>query len=257
MGIVRFQRVTKIFRHRPGLAGLFGNERGGETLALKEIDLDIAEGEIVALLGPNGSGKTTLLKLVSTMLLPDEGSVTVAGSDTGTQADQVKKAVGIAVANERSFYPRLTAIENLDFFGTLENIAKAERKSRIATLLEQVGLQDGANTLVMKFSSGMYQRLGVARALLKQPRVLLLDEPTRSLDPEGTSRLWEIMKATSERGTTVIVASHDFEEAALADRFCILDGGALKHCADTRNHSLQAIRSAYFDAVGESEGIRA
>lgn len=255
MEIVRFTGVTKLFRHRPGLAGLFGKERGGETVALKRLDLSVNQGEILALLGPNGSGKTTLLKLISTMLLPDTGTVAVAGKDTASHADDVKKHVGIAVSNERSFYPRLTATENLDFFGTLESIPREERRDRITGLLRQVGLDEAANTLVMKFSTGMYQRLGVARALLKQPRVLLLDEPTRSLDPAGTVRLWEIMKQTAQAGTTLIVASHDFEEAALADRYCVLDHGELKQVRDARGQSLEMIRVAYFAAVRDRETL--
>ena len=249
MDLVRFQGVSKVFRNRSGLSEIFSRERS-ETLALKNVDLSIREGEILALLGPNGSGKTTLLKLVSTMLLPDAGVVSVAGHDTQREADQVRRQVGIAVANERSFYPRLTAFENLDFFGTLEDIPKVPRRERIQELLALMKLEDSATKLVMSFSTGMYQRLGVARALLKSPKVLLLDEPTRSLDPEATLRLWEIMKETSQRGTTLMVASHDFEEAALADRFCVLDRGVIKDVHDAAGTSLEQVRQHYFSAVG-------
>jgi ABC-2 type transport system ATP-binding protein len=249
MDLVRFQAVTKVFRQRTGLSGLFFKDRAAGTTALNNVDLAVQEGEILALLGPNGSGKTTLLKLVSTMLLPDSGAVVVSGHDTQREAGLVRRQVGIAVANERSFYPRLTAFENLDFFGTLEDIPKVPRRKRIGELLELMKLVDARSKLVMEFSTGMYQRLGVARALLKSPKVLLLDEPTRSLDPEATMRLWEIMKETAERGTTLIVASHDFEEAALADRFCVLDRGVIKDVARASGTTLEQIRQKYFSAV--------
>ena len=249
MDAVRFQSVRKVFRHTPGLAQLLGRERTGETVALRDVDVAIEKGEIFALLGPNGSGKTTLLKLISTMLLPDAGVVSVLGFDTAKQTDQVRKHVGIAVPNERSFYPRLTATENLDFFGTFEDIPKKERRSRITELLSQVGLSDAADTLVMKFSTGMFQRLAIARALLKRPQVLLLDEPTRSLDPLGTQRLWQLIKETAATGTTLIVASHDFEEAALADRFCVLDHGEVKAVGHGRGSTADQIRAAYFSST--------
>src|SRR5439155_379400 len=111
------------------------------------------------------------LKLISTMLLPDSGRVLIEGADTCLRAGTVRKHVGFAVANERSFFPRLSARENLDFFASLENVPAKIRPVRIQAMLERTGLQDAANTLVMKFSSGMYQRLGIARALIKQPSV--------------------------------------------------------------------------------------
>ncbi len=213
MDAVSLESVSKVFRHRPALWNWLGAERGGSTIALTHVSLKAAAGNVIVLLGPNGSGKTTLLKLVATMLLPDAGQVRVSGFDTSTRALEARRQVGFAVPNERSFFPRLTARENLDFFAALENVRRNERGDRVQAVLESCGMAEQAETLVMKFSSGMYQRLGIARALLKQPSVLLLDEPTRSLDPGSTWSLWQLVRRTAEIGACVLLASHNFEEA--------------------------------------------
>src|SRR5438477_2952025 len=161
-----------------------------ETHALRGISLEIATGEVFGLLGPNGSGKSTTLKLVSTVLLPDSGRVLIGGADTRARAQAVRRQVGFALASERSFFPRLTARENLEFFAALEDVPGHEVSTRVDSVLASVGLVDAADKQVMKLSSGMYQRLGIARALIKIPSVLLLDEPTRSLDAAAANRLW-------------------------------------------------------------------
>ena len=179
MDSIVLESVSKIFRHRPVFFNWMGKERRGETRALNDISLRVASGRVLVLLGPNGSGKTTTLKLASTMLLPDVGRVLVEGTDTRTRPNQVRKQVGFAIANERSFFPRLSARENLEFFAALDDVPRSSRAAWIQAILERTGLMDAADTLVMKFSSGMYQRLGIARALLKRPQILLLDEATR------------------------------------------------------------------------------
>ena len=117
---VGFESVRKVFRHRPALFNWVGRERAGETVALNDVSFSVGNADVVALLGPNGSGKTSTLKLISTMLLPDAGAVRVGGSDARREAGEVRRQVGIAVATERSFFPRLSARENLDFFGALD-----------------------------------------------------------------------------------------------------------------------------------------
>ena len=131
MNAVVFESVRKIFRHRPALFNLLGQERGGETVALKDVWFSAAQGEVLALLGPNGSGKTTTLKLISTVLLPDAGSVRVGGCDTRREAGKVRRQVGIAIATERSFFPLLSARENLEFFAALDEVPPRERSRRI------------------------------------------------------------------------------------------------------------------------------
>jgi ABC-2 type transport system ATP-binding protein len=252
MDRIVFEAVRKIFRHRPALFNWLGRERGGETVALKDVSFSAALAEVLVLLGPNGSGKTTALKLISTMLLPDAGSVRVGGFDARRNAGEVRRQVGIAIAAERSFFPRLSARENLDFFAALDEVPRAERANRIQQVLHDTGLEEQADTLVMKFSSGMYQRLGIARALVKRPSVLLLDEPTRSLDAATTAHFWATIRGLARQETTVLLATHNFAEAvAVADRLLLLHRGEL--LADRPvddGESAEVLRSYYFRMTG-------
>ena len=256
MNAVVFNSVTKRFRHRPALFNWLGRERGGATEAVQRVSFEVPKGQALVLLGPNGSGKTTTLKLISTMLLPDEGAVTIAGADTQRDGDAVRRKVGFAVANERSFFPRLTARENLEFFAVLEDVGRAERSARIDEKLRLTGLADAADTLVMKFSSGMYQRLGVARALLKNPEILLLDEPTRSLDPGAALRFWPFVRQLLAAGSTVVLATHNFQEAAaVGDCVAVLRRGELRaERRFERGAGLDEIKSFYFQAAGDADG---
>ena len=229
-----------------------GQERRGETRALEDVSLTVGKGKVLAILGPNGSGKTSLLKLVSTMLLPDSGRVTVEGFDTRNDADQVHKHVGFAVATERSFFPRLSASENLDFFATLDDVPRRSRAARVADLLHRTGLSDAADTLVMKFSSGMYQRLGIARALMKEPSVIMLDEPTRSLDPGSAAHFWGLVRELPAHQATVLVATHSFAEAlAVGDDLAILHAGRLAAHRINSLDGVEALRNFYFETTGE------
>ena len=256
MDSIALESVSKVFRHRPALFNWMGRERSGETRALDDISLSVASGKVLVLLGPNGSGKTTTLKLVSTMLLPDAGRVLVEGADTRTQSDQVRKHVGFAVATERSFFPRLSARENLDFFAALDDVPRPSRPRRIQVLLEHVGLVEAADTLVMKFSSGMYQRLGIARALVKQPSILLLDEPTRSLDPAAAMHFWDLVRELAAHGSTVMLATHSFSEAvAVGDSVVVLHRGRIATRGPISDNA-EELRSFYFEATGEMDETR-
>jgi ABC-2 type transport system ATP-binding protein len=249
---VSFKSVRKVFRHRPALFNLVGRERTGETVALRDVSFSAVGAEVIAVLGPNGSGKTTALKLISTMLLPDAGSVQVCGCCSQRDSGKVRRHVGIAVAAERSFFPRLSARENLDFFSALDEVPRRERSRRIDEVLGDTGLAEQADTLVMKFSSGMYQRLGLARALIKRPSVLLLDEPARSLDATATSHLWATIRAlagpNTGHDTIVFLATHNFAEAAaLASRVLLLNRGLLVEDRGlTGRESAEDLQSLYF-----------
>ena len=253
MDQVVFESVDKRFRHRPALFNWLGRERRGESIALRGISFSASAGEVLVLLGPNGSGKTTTLKLTSTMLLPDAGSVRVAGFDTAREGGSVRRLVGIAVATERSFFPRLSARENLDFFATLDEVSPDERVRRIEEVLVGTGLEEQADTLVMKFSSGMYQRLGIARALVKRPAVLLLDEPTRSLDAGSTAHFWSMLRSLAQRKTTILLATHNFSEAvSIGDRLLLLQKGEiLAQRSIGSGESVEELRSFYFRSTGE------
>ena len=255
MSNVRFESVRKTYRHRAALFNIFGSERRGTLNALDGVSLHIAAGEVYALLGPNGSGKTTTLKLVAAVLLPDAGAVKVGEFDTEKHAQQVRERVGFAVANERSFYPRLTARENLDYFAALDGVPRYERRHLIDERLRQLGLLDVGDTLVMKFSSGMFQRLGIARALIKEPAVLLLDEPSRSLDPEASQELHQIIRTSAELGATVLVTTHNLEEVVgMANRVGVLDHGHLlaEHTLG-ESTSYAELRDFYFHNVGATD----
>ena len=257
MEAILLDRVSKVFRHRAVMFNWVGRERIGETQALRNLSLNLPVGKILVLLGPNGGGKTTTLKLIATMLLPDSGRVLVAGEDAGRNPLPVRCKVGFAVATERSFFPRLTASENLDFFAALENVPRRRRAERVRELLAATGLSDAADTLAMKFSTGMYQRLAIARALIKQPSILLLDEPTRSLDPAARCRLWETVRLLHSQGTTVVVATHDFDEAVgLGDAVAVLDSGTLVAYREIPDHpTVQELRTLYFTATAESDPL--
>jgi ABC-2 type transport system ATP-binding protein len=255
-----FESVRKVFRNRPALFDWMRSERGGETIALQDLSFAAGAGEVLVLLGPNGSGKTTALKLISTMLLPDGGAVCVAGFDTRRHARQVRRHVGIAIAAERSFFPRLSARENLEFFASLDEVPRAGRAARIEEVLRETGLDEQADTLVMKFSSGMYQRLGIARALVKRPSVLLLDEPTRSLDAASTVHFWSTIRDLSRQHVSMLLATHNFAEAAaVGDRMLLLQRGELlADRAIGHGESVEELRSFYFRHTGgldEAAGV--
>ncbi len=252
---VILESVDKTFRSRPGWWKWIGRESASPTVALRHVSLKGGAGRIVVVLGPNGSGKTTLLKIISTMLLPDRGRVVVAGADAATDAGQVRKSVGFAVANERSFFARLTGRENLEFFAALEDVPRDERQARVEQVLQVTGLDDAADRLAMKYSSGMFQRLGIARALLKRPSVLLLDEPSRSLDPGATEHLWDTVRQSADAGAAVVLTTHHFEEAAaVADDIVLLQHGTIvaRRQAGLRM-SAADVRSFYFDHVREAQ----
>jgi ABC-2 type transport system ATP-binding protein len=223
-----------------------------ETRALSALCLEVSRGEVLCLLGPNGSGKSTTLKLISAMLLPDSGDVLVNGANTRKQSQAVRRQVGFALASERSFFPRLTARENLEFFAALENVPSSERRDRLDYVLGEVKLLENAGKQVMKFSSGMYQRLGIARALIKHPRVLLLDEPSRSLDPAGANHLWNLVRELASAGITVVLATHNFAEAvAVSDRIAVLDRGRLIALRRTGELSVEGLRDFYLTTTSE------
>jgi len=223
-----------------------------QAQALKDVSLEVAAGEVLGLLGPNGSGKSTTLNLISTVLLPDDGRVRVAGFDTRSHGQQVRRRVGFALASERSFFPRLTARENLEFFAALEDVPRRDCRDRVESALQQVAMCDFAEKQVMKFSSGMHQRLGIARALLKRPSVLLLDEPSRSLDLAAASQLRELIHELSAGGIAILLATHNLAEAAeVCDRVAVLQKGSLIATSRTRSLSDRQLREFFLTLIGE------
>jgi len=252
MNTVALESVSKMFQQR----AFFSRTVKEETHAVKDVSLELARGEVLGLLGPNGSGKSTTLKLVSTVLLPDRGRVIVEGCDTRYDGPAVRKRVGFALASERSFFPRLTARENLEFFAALEDVPRRDCRDRVESALNHVGLCDTADKQVMKLSSGMHQRLGIARALLKKPSVLLLDEPSRSLDLASSAQLWELIGEFAINGMSILMATHNFAEAAeVCDRVAILQKGSLIALSRVRNQSERQLRDSYLHLTGGQDRV--
>jgi ABC-2 type transport system ATP-binding protein len=229
--VVRVEGLTKRFPARRGLRQTLLHPFAGTTVTVvSDVSFSAAAGEFVGLLGPNGAGKTTLLKMLSTLILPDGGSATIDGYDIVRDAAAARALVSPCLAMERSLYFRLTARENLEVYADLQDVPRAERATRVDDVLSAVALQDTGAKLVGEFSSGMLQRLLIARALLTRPRLLLLDEPTRSLDPISAREFRSFLRdeLARERGCAVILATHNAEEAfELCDRVAVLDHGRL------------------------------
>jgi ABC-2 type transport system ATP-binding protein len=200
------------------------------SLAVSEVSFTVREGEIFGLLGQNGAGKTTLFKMLSTLILPDSGDATIGGHDVRDDAEAVRRLLAPVIANERTLYWRLSADENLRLYATLQGLHGAAARAEIARVLQATGLTDTGAKMVGLFSSGMRQRLLIARALLGRPRVLLLDEPTRSLDPISARDFRVFLRETvvGREGCTVLLATHDADEVwDLCDRVAVLERGRL------------------------------
>lgn len=214
MADIELRGITKRFRQRE---------------VLHDLVLDVAGGEAVALVGRNGAGKSTLLRILATTLVADEGTGRVAGFDLRRQSAAIRRVVGVSFADERSWYLRLSAMKNLDYFGALHGMSRVTVRFRAGRLLDTFGLTDAAQTPVADFSSGMRARLGLARALLADPAVLLLDEPTRSIDIVGAAVFRDALAELRRTGeTTVVFSTHDLGEALqLADRVVLVRGGGL------------------------------
>ena len=202
-------------------------KRYGDHPAVQDVSLSIEEGEIFGLLGPNGAGKTTLLSVMSTLLRPTSGTVTVAGFDTQREAEQIKGICGF-VPQELALYPTLSARDNLVFFGRIYGLRGRRLRERVAHALEAVGLQDRAGDVIDTFSGGMKRRVNLAAALVHEPRILFLDEPTVGVDPQSRNHIFETVERLSREGTTVLYTTHYMEEAErLCDRVAIMDQGQI------------------------------
>lgn len=214
---IQLDSVSKIF-HQPKQV----------VQALKDITLSINRSEIYGLIGVNGSGKTTLAKIISTLLLPDSGEVFVCGIDALDFPEKIKEHIGISLGEGRSFYFRLTAEQNLEFFGTMLEIPPKKLKKRIDELLELLDLKWAKKTPYMEFSSGMKRKLDLARAMLSYPDIYILDEPTNGIDPLSQDIIRSMIFNLKREGKTILLITHNLYEAnILCDRVGILDKGIL------------------------------
>jgi ABC-2 type transport system ATP-binding protein len=229
-------------------------KRFGQVVALGGVDLSVPWGGVVALLGPNGAGKSTLLRILGTTVLPDAGSVEVAGHDVVADPVAGRRSVGLVLGDERSWYWRLSGRDNLEFFAALHGLRRGAARSRTEQLLGLVGLDEAADRRFDRYSSGMRARLSLARALLCEPPVLLFDEPTRTLDPLAASSFRDEVRSQAGAGRAVLFATHDLHEAAaLADRVVVLVKGRVRAVSDDRADAGRLER-ILVDAAAEGAG---
>lgn len=200
--------------------------------ALDGVDLEVDRGELFGLLGPNGAGKTTLIKVLCTLIVPTDGSAHVLGHNLDQEAP-IKRSVGLVVSDERSFYWRLSARRNLAFFATMLGLNGDAAHRRIETVLDAVDLTEMADRRFSHLSTGMRQRVAIARGLLNRPQLLFMDEPTRSLDPIATGRLHTLIRRlVDQEGMTVFLTTHALDEAEkLCDRIALMVRGRIRACA--------------------------
>ena len=233
------------------------HKRYGETTALDGVSFSVEEGEIFGLLGPNGAGKTTLLSIMACLLAPTSGSLRLFGRAADPHDRSLRHLLGI-VPQELALYGELTARENLVFFGGLYGLGEAALRQRTEAVLAAMGLTERADDRVETFSGGMQRRLNLGVALVHQPRLVLLDEPTIGVDPQSRHHIFEEIRRLNRAGVTIIYTSHYMEEVqALCRRIGIIDHGALIAC-DTLSSLLQKLRGVIrFQVSTISDSLRA
>src|SRR6184192_1824990 len=213
---IRISHVTKVYRTP---------FRRRATVALRDLNLEIAPGEVYGLLGPNGSGKSTTLKIILSLISPTRGSVTIFGRDNSVVA--ARREIGFLPENAY-FHKFLTGAETLRFHAKLSGLSGSETKSRIAELLATVGLARAADARLGTYSKGMLQRIGLAQALIHHPKILVLDEPTGAVDPAGSRDIQNLIVSLKKRGTTILLSSHLLTQVQeVCDRIGILHRGKL------------------------------
>ena len=196
-----------------------------DITAVDGLSLEVEKGELFGLLGPNGAGKTTTINILCGLLEPTSGSVSVRGYDVQKEPQKVKKLIGVCT-QETAVYPYLTGRENVEFFGNLHTMSKESLKQNTDTLLEKLGLVEDARRRVGKYSGGMKRRINLIMALVHDPEIAFLDEPTVAMDPQSRHAVWDFIKELKKQGKTVILTTHYMEEAeALCDRVGIIDKG--------------------------------
>jgi ABC-2 type transport system ATP-binding protein len=207
-----------------GLTKAYKSE-GGTVLAVDHLDLTVERGSVFGLLGPNGAGKTTLIMMLTGLSLPTSGSAKVLGYDVVKESVKIRKNVGI-LPEGFGFYDHLTAEQNLHYIAALNDIPKEERRKRVGDVLAAVGLQEVKDRKLGGFSRGMKQRLGIAQALMKNPELLIFDEPTAGVDPEGARAFKDLVIRLSKEGKTVMLSTHLlFEVGPLCDTVAIINRG--------------------------------
>jgi heme exporter protein A len=225
-----------------GLTKAFGPKK-----VLRGIDLDVAQGEFLTLVGPNGAGKTTFLRILSTLSRATAGSATVGGVSLDEHPAEARRRIGL-VSHRTLLYDDLTAVENLQFYGRMYDVPQLD--ARIEAVLRQVDLYFRRNDPVRTYSRGMQQRLSIARAILHDPQVMLMDEPYTGLDVQATAMLRGVLQTLAASGRTVVMTTHDLELGLeVADRVAILSGGKIGFQSLARKLDIQQFRRIYAELV--------
>lgn len=229
---IEVRMLKKVFLQRTSFKNFFFGKKK-LTEALNGVSLDIEEGEIFGLLGPNGAGKTTLIKVLTTLVLPTEGTAKIHNYDVVRDEWKVRNIIGLIHSDERSFFWRLTGRQNLEFFAAIFGIPARSAKSRINEVIAYVDMEKHAENLFQNYSTGMKQRLAIARGLLNNPRILFMDEAMRAIDPISTRKIRDFIKTMvkERKNMTIIMATNRLDEATdLCDRVAILNNGYLVRC---------------------------
>jgi len=225
MDFIEVHSLSKNFTVKEGAAF----RKTSKTItALEDVSFSVKKGEIFGLLGPNGAGKTTTIKTICTLLQPTSGEVLVNGHDVVKESQQARQDLGVMLTGDRTLYWKLSGRENLEYFAALYHMNRAQATKRIQDLLKLVGLDERQDTLVENYSTGMRIRLSFIKSILHEPPVILLDEPTMSLDPQSARLIREIIQNMRRQGHAILLTTHYMEEAdQLSDRVAVIDHGKI------------------------------
>ncbi len=224
MNAIDVSDLRRTYRAKTGVI----RRKSKEVVAVQGVSFAVEQGELFGLLGPNGAGKTTTIKMLTTLLIPTGGSAAILGYDLVQQADRIRPRIGFIFGGERGLYWRLNAYDNLRYFANLYNVDPVLARRRIPELLELVGLGGRGDEKVEGYSRGMKQRLHIARALLHDPDILFLDEPTIGLDPVGARELRHTVRDLQSQGKTILLTTHYmFEADTLCQRIAVINKGAI------------------------------
>ncbi len=222
----------------------------GTFEALRGIDLAMGKGEFFTLFGPNGAGKTTFIKLLSTLTKPTTGALTIAGHDSGKEADKIRRITGV-ISHDPYLYENLSALENIKFFGALYGVADLDARAK--DVIAAVGLGKRMHDIVRNFSRGMKQRLAVARATVHEPSILLLDEPYTGLDQHGSKVFGEMLASLKSRNRTILMTTHNIDEGlGMSDRVGVIAGGKLVYEGASGDVDAARFKELYIESVENS-----
>lgn len=228
----------------------------GDFTAVDRVSFNVEKGEIFGFLGANGAGKTTTIRMLCGLLLPTSGRATVAGFDVYTQSDQIKQNIGY-MSQRFSLYEDLTVLENIEFYGGVYGLSRKQLKRKSEELLDYLHLSDRANTLTAQLPLGLKQRMALSTALLHDPDIIFLDEPTSGVDPESRRQFWLLIYELADRGKTVFVTTHFMDEAEYCQRVSIMQSGRIIEL-DTprklkRKYQASTMQQVFLKAIGEQD----